>query len=124
MRALYFFQHFAAVLTILCVQFLIAILLFKIAAHGTLVLMANASLWVALVAGSLLTILIAKWLWSRRTMYQLAWQLNGDWSLPLIGHVLKFTNQEGGRLLGALEQGRPRDYNWIIGSVTVFACVL
>lgn len=36
-----------------------------------------------------------RWLWSRRHLYRLSWQLNGDWSLPLIGHVHKFIDQEG-----------------------------
>lgn len=48
--------------------------------------------WLVLVV---VFLAVGQWLWSRRKIYKLAWQLNGEWSLPVIGHIHKFTNQAG-----------------------------
>lgn len=47
------------------------------------------------IATVAIALLVGQWLWSRRTVYRLAWQLNGEWSLPLIGHVHKLTKHAG-----------------------------
>lgn len=41
--------------------------------------------------------LLIPWIWNRREIYKVSWQMKGPFGLPFIGNILSFTDQEGMR---------------------------